>query len=630
LAYVKIREFDENDGIMSYTGNPDGAAYVYAEVWEQVNIAANTSDVMIKIYEKNTDAYISYDSNIPYTMHIAGSYYSGNILNFEEAAQPGTVLMLSKTKTGIAHNADGSKTISIDFFLDTGTSAIGDITLPATNVALTTIPRAATIQTFPDFNIGDHILSTVTNPGNFSMTAVLKVGSITILTRTGLTGTSINITPTETEINALYSNCPNSNSLDVTLYITTYNGGVQVGDTDDMSGTAHVTDSNPLFTAFSFADINAVTLALTGDSSVIVLGKSNIKASVSVANKAVAQNYASILSYLTTILLKQSSAAYDDADSVEMTINNVNSATVYVTAIDSRNNQTTPDPLIGTLLNYSTPVIASANIVRDNDIDATTRLSFSGSIWYGNFGLSSNSLVSAKYKYKETNSSVWSSDIDISSYITNTNGAISMPSTAIQGDLGGSGFDTDKSFDIRITIVDGNGENELSTYLYDLILDTGTPGIFGRKNEDGTYDFGFGKIPDVGKAIDAIGAIYANDGDQVLTEKYLQIFSGMVSAVDVNTALSSAITNVGYSKVMIRFRTRINSWTNSHIFIPIWKINYGEGSTTFISHVMNTYLNDVLEMMHFCFTDSTHFKIKFNTAPDGNDAFGITGIYLLS
>lgn len=519
MAYTKIRTFTENDG-MSYTGDPDSAAWVYAEVWEQVNTSANTSDVRIDVYIRNDDAYRSWDSNIPYTMHIAGTLYSGSVLDFEEPVQGETIKLFTKTKTGIAHNSDGSKSINIDFFFDTGMNAIGDITLPSTSITLTTIPRAATITSFPNFNIGSVINVTVTNPGSFELKVTLKArGSTVVLIEEGYSGTSLQISLDAGELAIIYQDCEEDKTLPMLLRIDTLVNGSSIGYSEAWC-TATVINSEPIFTTCTYQDIRAETLALTDDSSVIVLGQSNVKVTVPEAYKAVAQNYAYMKTYLAKIGDKQTSANYSAISDVDMLINAVASNEIYVLANDSRGFSTKSSVITATALNYLAPYISTISLVRDNGIDSTTRLSFSGVLWPGDFGLVVNSLSYAKYRYKETDSSTWSAYIDLTAGVSvDGSGNLAFALTAIGGDLGGSGFNIDKSFDFEVHIKDA-----LVEYTYSLILDVGKPGLYVEKFSDGNYGIGFGKVPTQGRSIDAVGPIYANDGEECLTSSSILTF----------------------------------------------------------------------------------------------------------
>lgn len=456
--------------------------------------------------EKNTGTWT-------FDMRSVTSYYP---------ASGSTQTIFTKTKT-VACNEDGSiSPVALYGYYDASGTTVGVIE-GTYSLSLPTQARAATLLTFPEFNIGDEIRATVLNPGGFAMISTLKVGEVTIKTTIPYGGTNIIFALTEEEKNLLYQNCP-ENSVQVTLYVDTYDAeDVKIGDTDDMNTIAHVVNSNPIFLDFSYQDINDNTYALTNDRSIIVAGQSNIKTTISLANKATAQNYASMNGYLTTIGLKQASAPWSDSAAVEMTINAVENPIIYVTAIDSRGNQTTAPSKTATIINYRTPVITQASILRENDVDALTRISISGSIWSGNFGVAVNALKNNQitYRYKESvDGAVWSSQIPIDITL-NPDGTFSLSNFAIAGDLGGSGFNIDKSFDFEITV-----EDELAVYIYtDLELPPGTTGIYGQKNDDATYSFGFGKIPTAGRSIDAAGPIYANDGEECLTSSSLNMLT---------------------------------------------------------------------------------------------------------
>ncbi len=131
-----------------------------------INTPNNTSDVAVNLYVNWDGGSWAHDG--PYgTVTIDGTGY-GFVCNFNlSKTTTGSQLLTTKSKT-VAHNADGSKTAlcSASFVSKTGS---GTVTWSDSKV-LTTIARAATINTFANFNISSNAVVNIVNPGGLSIT----------------------------------------------------------------------------------------------------------------------------------------------------------------------------------------------------------------------------------------------------------------------------------------------------------------------------------------------------------------------------------------------------------------------------------------------------------------------------
>ena len=158
-----------------------------------------------------------------------------------------------------------------------------------------------------------------------------------------------------------------------------------------------------------------------------------------------------------------------------------NNITIYV--IDSRNNSTKLETLIGiNFINYTEKTITNKSCLREGSINEESVLSFSGTFFNSSFGAVNNTL-NASYKYKETSSTEWISGN------TTLNLTISNNNFNYEGYIKGDtnvGFSADKSYDIQIIISD-----LLSERITTLILAVGEPAIDVYKSNvafGGIYD----------------------------------------------------------------------------------------------------------------------------------------------
>lgn len=276
---------------------------------------------------------------------------------------------------------------------------------------------------------------------------------------------------TKAQILSMLQYSKNSNSVSVKVGIITYGNSEYY---NEKVGTLNVINSNPAFYNFTYEDTDASTIKLTGGNQSIIKGYSNVKAIISVANKAVAKNYASMNLYRFVVGNKQLDIKYSDNSTVSGTIDNADSNIFNVYAIDSRGNSTVKQISPSRFLDYSDIVIKKASIARTGGVGSETSISFEGTYWGYGFGAMNNAITSCYYEYKATNSKDWIRGDELTTKLDGNNFNFSGK---IRGDSGANGFSVTKSFNIRIVIKD-----RLSTSIYEMTLGTGIPAIAISKN----------------------------------------------------------------------------------------------------------------------------------------------------
>lgn len=330
--------------------------------------------------------------------------------------------------------------------------------------------QIATLSTVPNVNIGSAHTITWANPSGASTSLKLcKTDNNTIIDYGNVTGTSKSITPTASIIYAL---TPNSNTYTAKYIITTTANGKSYTNSKDFTFT--VTNSNPTFSNFTYQDTNTTITALTGNNQILVNGYSNVKATISTANKAIAKNSAIMKSYKLLIGTNNTTANYNTSADVNMSINQVNNNVIDLYAIDSRGNSTKLSKT-AIIKNYNNIKITSVSVTRQNNIGTITTLKFEGEFWNESFGSVTNAITSCKYKYKTTSSSTWTDGKTTLTYTISGNKITA--SLNIQGDAGTDGFSSGNSFDIQLILAD-----KLSSATYNLILGAGNPALAIYKN----------------------------------------------------------------------------------------------------------------------------------------------------
>lgn len=228
----------------------------------------------------------------------------------------------------------------------------------------------------------------------------------------------------------------------------------------------------PVFNNFEYEDTNPNTLRLTDNSSILINGYSNLKTKISTTNKAYSNYHSPIDKYRLNVgNMSSVEEAYKNDAQVEMTINNINSPSIAVTAIDKRGLSQTVTK-ISSFKDYSKPVIKSMNAIRSNSgVGSEVTLEFSGEWWNDNFGKVQNSITSIKYYYKKTTDNNWTQgNVEIIPTISQSNFSGNV---IIEGPTSNKGFDVSTAYNIKMVAID---ELSQSTE-YQVTLGKGSPAL---------------------------------------------------------------------------------------------------------------------------------------------------------
>lgn len=349
-------------------------------------------------------------------------------------------------------------------------------------ITITTKNKATITSQNDNFSVnsGSSLTIKCSNPSGNQIAYFLDCPSGTRrLTSAKTTATSY--TWTAAQILSMLQYFPNSNSSSIKVGVITYGNAEYYSE---KVGTINVVNSNPTFSNFTYEDINSTTIALTGNNKTIIKGYSNVRATISTANKAVAVNGATMSKYRFVVGSSQVDVNYSSTSNVQATINSVKSNIFTMYAIDSRGNSTPKQLSPSNYIDYSAIAINKLEAIRENGIGSIVTLIFSGNIWEGSFGAVLNSIKSCSYKYKETTSSTWKTGQTVLNPVKS--GKTFAFEGLIKGDLGANGFDINKSYNLQVSISD-----KLTTYTYNYVLGSGKPGIAITKDGiaiNGMYD----------------------------------------------------------------------------------------------------------------------------------------------
>lgn len=318
----------------------------------------------------------------------AGEYcvsFNGYIPNFY-----GTRWLVENVQVNVPHNSDGTKTATIFYRWGAASTWAGlpNPLVGSFSVPLTTIPRAASIVSAPDFNDLSTPTITYSNPAGNSVSSLQACISLTgdkddIPYRDiSKTGTSYTFNLTEEERNTLRNAFPTKNNGTVRFFIRTKIGNETY--LSDLTKNFSIIANNPLFSAFAY-DVNPTTRALTISNDYLIKYHSNLY----VKSGAQALKGATLTSQQITCGNKYTTKGED-------TINVVESNVVQFRATDSRGN-TSQLTITKNIIDY---IRLTCNIGHSTPTaEGNYTFEVSGNYFNGSFGNVNNTLQ-VYYRYK--------------------------------------------------------------------------------------------------------------------------------------------------------------------------------------------------------------------------------------
>lgn len=361
------------------------------------SIAGNTSAVawslVISPIVKSYD-WVSNQGKVKYSVTIAGNTYSGIIASYDGVS---TVTIKSGT-LNIAHEASGAKTISCSFSItdSTGWSFAPGNASASGNIALTNIPRQATITAAPNFNDEQNPTITYSNPAGAAVTSLDLCITLDGTTTNALaykavskTGSSYTYELSAADRKYLQNATPNSNTREVGFYLRTIIGGVEYYS--KVWRTLTIVNADPVLTPV-IQDVDGYIPAMTGGAALV-----RYFSDAQFQTGAAAQKGATLTSQTVT-------CGGVTMDGPAGTFEGVLSGDFIFTATDSRGNTTTQT----VQLPFVEYVALTCSIGNEKpDTDGNFTLTASGAYYNGEItGNGSNDLF-VLYRYKVSGGS-WS------------------------------------------------------------------------------------------------------------------------------------------------------------------------------------------------------------------------------
>lgn len=304
-------------------------------------------------------------------------------------------------------------------------------------------------------------------------TLELKNGSTTILTFSGISVVSGNntITLSSSQRTTLLNAMSTIKSFTGTFVLRTYVGSTEIGSGTSRTATVQTTATNsaPTFSGFTYQDGNSTTVAVTGNNQILIQNKSSLMITCSAAT---AKNGASISSYSV-------SAGSVSKSSTSTSINvglipNSGTVPVTVTAIDSRGYSKSVTVNV-TVLAYNDIAFTQYSGRRENEIENTIQVAIQGALTALTVSsVNKNTLVTLRYRYKETSSSSWSTWYNVTSAASVTSSGFTYNNNYLVS------LDSEKSWHIEF-----NASDKLTSDTIRLTIHQGIPLISYRPKKVG-------------------------------------------------------------------------------------------------------------------------------------------------
>lgn len=471
-----------------------------------------------------------------------------------------TTNVISSWEGDFEHNSDGTLNLRVttkySHSLSSAWLPISPVEFDTGEKALTSIPRETKFNWVKEYIDETSTKVNITKySSDFYSCILIYYGNTLIKTTGNLSNGENTIQFTTSEYNTLYNATKNVSSLSFPLkyVLKTYSDSsktTQIGSDVSLNGIFTFVKSKmlPTFNNFTYADTNSTTVALTGSNQIVISGYSNVKITISTANKAVGKKAATISGYTFQDGLTE---AYSSSAEVTHPLNKYNySGVLSVTAKDSRGFQTPAQKALTLLIsNYTTPVLSNVTTIRKNGMETETYLGLDLKLWNGNYNGSNraNDVIKFQYRSKKHGETTWGSWHDATSAFKTAignvyNGHLSTDSAFKIHENGSSGgFTANIAYDIQVQVYDGYGTTTFNSDIEEAYLDGGNYLDTYMKSGNG-YKYAINGMLDQNKknGLQISGEAYLN-------EEPIMTMRPRTTELDVNTLYNGGLysTRVG-------------------------------------------------------------------------------------
>lgn len=443
----------------SFSGSIRDGKYTLRVDWNATqNVADNTSTITCNHY-----LVIASNYWVDVNSRSNSTVIDGASIGWTSPAvdRGGSTVHLGSVSRTVAHNGDGTKSLSISATYNIQMSAGGTYWSSinaSTSVTLDTIPRTSK----PTLSTSTPTMGTAfTIYTNRASTAFTHTLTYHFGTRTGTIATGVTSSASWTIPEAFADQIPNNSQGIGRIYCKTYSGGTLIGE-ESVGFTASVPIGMCPSLTYTIAEAGGITLG------VYVQGKSRVKIALT--------SYGVYGSTIRSYSIQANGTTYTSSTATTGYLGTAGSNTITMRATDSRGRTTTKTASINVVA-YSAPWVntLTANRCREDgtadDQGAYAKVSTSGGIT----AISGNARA-LRIEYRKTGASGYTrKDIDLTAYTWNT--SVILPN-----------IDIDSSWEIRAVATDTFGSTvkavSLSTAAVTVDYRAGGKGVaFGKVAE---------------------------------------------------------------------------------------------------------------------------------------------------
>lgn len=330
------------------------------------SIENNTSQVTFTWTTTQTnDSWNGYTKTAYYYVSINGGAETKYSISYTLSKNT-TQTLVSKTFT-VTHNNDGTGSISVRTWMDTGISA--GVVQKSKSLTLTTIPRSSKINSFTGTNLAGNFSVTYT-PYSSAFTNKLRISipNVKALETFDYNTSGKSFTLSQETLSYLYSYTSNASSVKLGAVIETWNGSTKIGESSELIHDCYVPDSIvPKLGTVTIDPVNIVTQD-KDSRNILVKGKNKINISVSGSGPGTGS---SIKSYTFTVLSGSTEIATATTTSTSVSLgpfSQTGTLACRVSVTDQRNrsaSNTGSEPTT-TCYDYITPYFSEFNAYRAN------------------------------------------------------------------------------------------------------------------------------------------------------------------------------------------------------------------------------------------------------------------------
>ena len=162
---------------------------------------------------------------------------------------------------------------------------------------LDSLPRKATINTWGTNEVnksvsidGNSSVGYTSYSSDFYYRLRISIPNVVAIKHINGYANNQTITFTTAEKNTLYSYMPTTDTITLGAVVETYTNSsmtTKIGESEELLATAYITNAEPTFSNFNYADIKTESTTLTGDNQIVIDNYNQISITVPVDNKAI-------------------------------------------------------------------------------------------------------------------------------------------------------------------------------------------------------------------------------------------------------------------------------------------------------------------------------------------------------